>query len=326
MSRNRRAAKTVKRKTTLPMDAKREQVTPRPPAAKVPGSHRKAAQPASRRIEDPEPEGRKLGGNNDTVVISKDYLDSLLKMTVMKNLERGERETIDTEHGQQKRPRDDSGRDRSDHGSGKGKSDRRSGHRNVVVSPSSVPGLQHNSNKALSSGHHSQQQASHSPAGEPSPRRNRHVKASSPVEEYFPFGRPGCGAPLRTASGQIMADLRSLVVQTSQQHYSLPPSLSSTAHQRYSSPPHGAQTSGPERRQAARTVPSDKTYGTGEESCSPRFARGVGPHVDQYMLRERAEKRKRELEHKVSDKYSEDHLTWVQLCVRREFVTFLCQT
>ena len=39
--------------------------------------------------------------------------------------------------------------------------------------------------------------------------RGRRGSTISPAaEEYFPFGRPGCGAPLRTASGHVMADLR----------------------------------------------------------------------------------------------------------------------
>ena len=33
---------------------------------------------------------------------------------------------------------------------------------------------------------------------------------------------------------------------------------------------------------------------------SPRYARGVGPHVDKYMLKEKEEKKKRHLEHVVS--------------------------
>lgn len=32
-----------------------------------------------------------------------------------------------------------------------------------------------------------------------------------PQEVYFPFGRPGCGAPIRTESGRVLADLRSKV-------------------------------------------------------------------------------------------------------------------
>ena len=36
------------------------------------------------------------------------------------------------------------------------------------------------------------------------------------------------------------------------------------------------------------------------ELASPRYARGAGPHVNEYVLREKEEKRKKQLEHVVS--------------------------
>ncbi len=43
-------------------------------------------------------------------------------------------------------------------------------------------------------------------------KSKRRRRTPLPVEEvYFPFGRPGCGAPLRTETGKVVADLRSRV-------------------------------------------------------------------------------------------------------------------
>lgn len=43
-------------------------------------------------------------------------------------------------------------------------------------------------------------------------RQNKQSTTKEATREvYFPFGRPGCGAPIRTESGQVIADLRSKV-------------------------------------------------------------------------------------------------------------------
>ncbi len=104
----------------------------------------------------------------------------------------------------------------------------------------------------------------------------------APDDGYFPFGRPGCGAPLRTDSGHVMADLRTRTSITggpaSLKYTSLSPDVPGQAKER-------------------------SGLGNTDQlnvSTSPRFARGVGPHVDNYALREREEKRRKHLEHVVS--------------------------
>ncbi len=43
-------------------------------------------------------------------------------------------------------------------------------------------------------------------------RQQQQKTKQRPAEEvYFPYGRPGCGAPMRTETGQVIADLRSRV-------------------------------------------------------------------------------------------------------------------
>ena len=39
--------------------------------------------------------------------------------------------------------------------------------------------------------------------------RNRLLQQQSTVEEYFPFGRPGGGAPIRSQSGALLTNYRS---------------------------------------------------------------------------------------------------------------------
>ena len=36
-------------------------------------------------------------------------------------------------------------------------------------------------------------------------------KRNEKVEEYFPFGRPGCGAPIRSESGRLLTDYQERV-------------------------------------------------------------------------------------------------------------------
>ena len=59
---------------------------------------------------------------------------------------------------------------------------------------------------------------------------------------------------------------------------------------------------------ATRGVLPDSTVGTGNvggvrvssEMASPRYARGAGPYVDKYVLKDREEKKQKQLEHVVS--------------------------
>lgn len=123
-------------------------------------------------------------------------------------------------------------------------------------------------------------------------------------EDYYPFGRPGCGAPLRTDTGQVMADLRqraklqthttqnSSVVQEPHHMATEPPAMFSTA-----------QLTTQHLPQETASMPSSEREGGGPggaDLASPRYARGAGPHVNQYVLREKEEKRRKELEHVVS--------------------------
>lgn len=103
------------------------------------------------------------------------------------------------------------------------------------------------------------------------------------AECYFPFGRPGCGAPLRSDSGQVIADLRHRTRINNQARGS-----GEVASKHSISPNASRQNAGEEVKQ-----------GIGEMS-SPRYARGAGPHVSDYMIKEREEKRKKELDHLVS--------------------------
>ena len=41
--------------------------------------------------------------------------------------------------------------------------------------------------------------------------RLRREKKNERVEEYFPFGRPGCGAPIRSESGRLLTDYQERV-------------------------------------------------------------------------------------------------------------------
>ena len=121
----------------------------------------------------------------------------------------------------------------------------------------------------------------------------------SPAEEYFPFGRPGCGAPLRTDSGQVIADLR----QRTKLHQDPLPGDTSKALQAPASSL--SVTQAPPHSQLAPPLPLRDSDGGrqvkgSEELSSPRYARGGGPHVDQYVLKDREDKRRKELEHVVS--------------------------
>ena len=128
---------------------------------------------------------------------------------------------------------------------------------------------------------------------------NTKVTNDATPEEYFPFGRPGCGAPLRTVSGHVIADLRkrSRVAVSSDRHLPADGNLGSMA--RPAAGRHGD----------ARTV----MEGVGVELASPRYARGAGPHVNEYVLKEKEGKRKQELEHLVSGRIGKCtiHIWWV---------------
>ena len=124
------------------------------------------------------------------------------------------------------------------------------------------------------------------------------VKRASP-DFYFPFGRPGGGAPLRTDSGQVMADLR--------QRNRLQGNGGRQSHQEDATPTRHApqdldyHTPNPTTTHPQGGLQSSHQSKGGEVMMeSPRYGRGAGPHVNEYVLREKEEKRKKELEHVVS--------------------------
>ena len=41
--------------------------------------------------------------------------------------------------------------------------------------------------------------------------RLKREKLNERVEEYFPFGKPGCGAPIRSQSGKLLVDYQERV-------------------------------------------------------------------------------------------------------------------
>lgn len=96
-------------------------------------------------------------------------------------------------------------------------------------------------------------------------------------DSYFPFGRPGCGAPLRSDSGQVVADLR----------------------QRARAKSYGKSVPEPSHARS-KVCHVGQEVDTSGKANSSRYARGAGPHVCDYVLREKEDRRKKELEHAVS--------------------------
>ena len=149
--------------------------------------------------------------------------------------------------------------------------------------------------------------------------RKRLMEQQSAVEEYFPFGRPGGGAPIRSQSGQLLTDYRS---RTGYQNQVNRPS---GGHFSERSQADRVQVQGEpfvsmrkvdiDRTDKSRVTVNDGTISTEAvggvmmsplhhettelHSTTPRFARGAGPHVDQYMLQEMNEKRRKQMEHMV---------------------------
>ena len=57
----------------------------------------------------------------------------------------------------------------------------------------------------------------------------------------------------------------------------------------------------PDRHPAPAALAVDSSPSTQGTSTSPRFARGAGPFVDQYMLEQRELQRRKDREHMVSE-------------------------
>lgn len=146
------------------------------------------------------------------------------------------------------------------------------------------------------------------------PANSATAKPASP-EVYFPFGRPGCGAPLRSDSGKVIADLRQRTrVYTQALELGEIPRMStqsrgevgaaSLAAMQSRGPASLAATQSRGEKVGAASLAAAQDMGqivASGEMVSPRgFNRGAGPHVNEYVLREREGKRKKQLEHVVS--------------------------
>ena len=92
------------------------------------------------------------------------------------------------------------------------------------------------------------------------------IERKKDEEEYYPWGRPGGGAPIRSVSGALLTNYstRGQEVGSLQRDIPLQPASNAAPHQK------------------------------------PQFARGLGPHVDNFMLTQREEQRRKELAHKAS--------------------------
>lgn len=151
-------------------------------------------------------------------------------------------------------------------------------------------------------------------------------KQNSP-EDYFPFGRPGGGAPITSETGQVLTNYRhrGQMGGASNKHISSDYSSVETTvavrnnitQANITSPHHSSHyqsnvpTNGPP--ESTNQIPIGGTglllHNIGESpsrgqnntqySTTPRFARGAGPFVDQYALQEKEEKRKKQMEHMV---------------------------
>lgn len=322
-------------------------------------------QQAERKRETREASGS--GGNraregvgSDTVVISKSYLDELMRMSVTVHNEASDNRGS---HSNQNIPKDRNEFRREGNG----------GH--IDVDASEVPGLgsasatKHVSATSSRPTEHAQISATaqhryqgHTPRHAPqqannyeglSPRekwlqelaaqvkeqkakkeRNRLQEQRSTVEEYFPFGRPGGGAPIRSQSGALLTDYRSRTRAQDQGGVATQGHLESRRvgdiqphqeqaylrAQREASNRDGGYVPG---HTATNAYTGNVAANTGVDSgdvmmmsprrgeavpqqyndvysTTPRFARGAGPHVDQYMKREMDEKRRKQMENMVS--------------------------
>ena len=125
--------------------------------------------------------------------------------------------------------------------------------------------------------------------------QGRHGRSEPPpLEEYHPWGRPGGGAPNRTTStltnhttrAQELEGMRNTIPQQST-------GVDKTPHRQ---PLHVDRGLGSTHQPHVDRSPGS-THQT--VACRSQFARGLGPHVDTFVLSQREEQRKKELSHKV---------------------------
>ena len=326
------------------------------------------------------------GVSSDTVVISKSYLDELLRMSVVIRDEAKEKSvSID-----QDTPK----------GGGTGISSGAKRGRHVDIDVSEVPGLgsasatKHISTSTLSRPQHvrqtaprltehaqnsnTTQQANYQGLTSPAPQHNEHQannqglsphdkwlqelaaqveeqkakkernrlqEQQSTVEEYFPFGRPGGGAPIRSQSGALLTDYRSRTRAQDQRgmstrgHLETKKAGDTYMHQEraYFGATYNCDSGYVPSQPAANVYTGGVAGNTGVGSgvdvmtmsprrgeadpqhkdvynTTPRFARGAGPHVDQYMRREMDEKRRKQMEHMVREDFTID--SFLSMCFR----------
>ena len=169
--------------------------------------------------------------NEDTVEISKSYLEKLLKMTV-------------THQPRAVQPDHDVIITTATH---------------IQPDHTKIPGLQHHPTSNKPYGNHD----------------NRQLMVE---EEYYPWGRPGGGAPIRSVSGALLTNFSTRGQAVQDMRNGIP-------------------------RQPLDTHPHTTT-----SHKKSQFARGLGPHVDNFILSQREEQRRKELSHKASDQLLVDTL------------------
>ena len=119
-------------------------------------------------------------------------------------------------------------------------------------------------------------------------KKNERKTDSEQFEEYFPWGRPGGGAPIKTVSGTLLTNYCTRGNKISQQ-----PSIGS-----FSNP-------SPQKQHLANSSPQKhQNHSPQHQNVTPspqksQFARGYGPHVDTFVLSQREEQRRKEQIHKV---------------------------
>ena len=160
--------------------------------------------------------------------------------------------------------------------------------------------------------------------------KERRKQETEAVVDYNPWGRPGCGAPVRSQTGQVLtnprqrrAAKRSELDDTSEGYPSTqtsPNRIVESSRHLERPPRHKTQNRGLPRLPEASSL--NETYRLGSPpsvgasatpqlqasgtAChdTPHFGRGAGPYVDKFVLEQKAQQRRRQLEHMVGDLFS----------------------
>lgn len=121
-------------------------------------------------------------------------------------------------------------------------------------------------------------------------RREKKTETRRNEEEYYPWGRPGAGAPIRTISGTLLTNY-----STRGQEVEI---MRESGFQRRPNLVPQSDNNGPTTTSTTMTMTTSKNVSTSQQR--PQFARGFGPHVDSFVLSQREEARRKEQKHKVS--------------------------